>query len=145
LIPLSQDVERKLRESRSAHLATTDALGQPHLVPICFAFDGVSLYTPIDHKPKTGNWRQLTRVRNIQANPQVAFLIDQYSEQWTDLWYVQIRGVAELLTEPVSLERQRALQLLRDKYEQYRGDLLDAAAPIIRLTPQDVRGWGYSS
>ena len=45
-----------------------DAKGQPHIVPIVYAFDGDRLLTPIDAKPKRVGPYQLQRVRNIQAN-----------------------------------------------------------------------------
>ena len=37
-----------LREARVARLATADAAGQPHVVPVCFAVDGRTSYTPLD-------------------------------------------------------------------------------------------------
>ncbi len=37
---------------RVARLATADAEGHPHLVPVCYAFDGERFYTPLDEKPK---------------------------------------------------------------------------------------------
>ena len=40
------------RTQRSARLATADATGCPHTVPICYAFDGQRLYMPLDEKPK---------------------------------------------------------------------------------------------
>ena len=40
------------RSARTAHLATADKSGQPHVIPICFVFDGKHFYSPIDEKPK---------------------------------------------------------------------------------------------
>ena len=37
---ISAAVRRKLRQARVARLATFDARGRPHIVPICFAYDG---------------------------------------------------------------------------------------------------------
>ena len=44
--------------ARVAHLATADASGAPHNVPLCYWFDGERIYFAIDEKPKrqTG-WR----------------------------------------------------------------------------------------
>src|SRR5882757_5422329 len=121
-------VENALRQARSARLATSDKNGQPHIVPVCFAYDNTHLYTPIDRKPKHPDWTRLTRVRNIQGNQRVALLVDKYSEQWSELWYVQVRGEATLLAEPGDLRRQHALLLLREKYVQYRSALLPEGA-----------------
>ena len=58
-----------MRRARVGHLATVDEEGQPLNLPFCFAFDGESLYSPIDEKPKSAAPRDLKRVRNIRANP----------------------------------------------------------------------------
>ncbi|TMC57004.1 MAG: TIGR03668 family PPOX class F420-dependent oxidoreductase, partial [Chloroflexota bacterium] len=33
---------------RVARLATADAEGNPHVIPVCYAFDGSRFYTPLD-------------------------------------------------------------------------------------------------
>jgi PPOX class probable F420-dependent enzyme len=124
---------------RVARLATADASGRPHVVPICYVFDGDSLYSAIDLKPKRVGPRQLKRVRNVLDNPQVAVIVDDYSEDWSALAYVLIRGAAEIMDE--GQDRQRAEDMLRDKYPQYR-DLLPQGAVILKITPDSVTGWG---
>ena len=124
---------------RVARLATADASGRPHVVPICYAFDGDSLYSAIDLKPKRVGPRQLKRVRNVLDNPQVAVIVDDYSEDWSALGYVLIRGAAEIMDE--GQDRERAEDMLRDKYPQYR-DLLPQGAVILKITPDSVTGWG---
>jgi PPOX class probable F420-dependent enzyme len=110
------------------------------MVPICFSFDGAVFYTAIDSKPKTVAPTELARVKNIRATPQVALLIDEYDEDWARLWFVLIRGEAELIS--ALQERQSALAQLRAKYPQYRSGMLDHAAPILRITPRRVTTWG---
>ena len=41
-----------LERQRLAHLATADAGGEPHVIPVCFALAGDSVYIAIDEKPK---------------------------------------------------------------------------------------------
>jgi PPOX class probable F420-dependent enzyme len=82
---------------RVARLATVDEHGQPHVVPIVYAFDGARLYTPLDAKPKRVEVNRLQRVKNIESNPQVAIIIDDYAEDWTQLAWVQIRGTASII------------------------------------------------
>lgn len=124
---------------RVARLATADERGAPHVIPVCYAFDGQSVYSALDLKPKRVSARQLKRVRNILRNPQVALVIDDYGEDWSRLAYVLIQGEAEIL-EP-GAARQRAEALLREKYPQYR-DLLEAGCTILKITPGSVVGWG---
>lgn len=124
---------------RVARLATADASGKPHVVPICYAFDGAVLYSALDLKPKRVTPRRLKRVRNLLENPRVAVLIDDYSEDWSALAYVLVHGKAEVM--PEGEERDRAASMLREKYPQYR-ELLPETPTILKITPRDVTGWG---
>jgi PPOX class probable F420-dependent enzyme len=139
---ISAAVHKILKEARVARLATLDAKSRPYLVPVCFAYDGQRFYTAIDQKPKRVPPERLARLRNIQAVPRVALLIDDYYDDWTRLWYVLIHGNAKLLPESAHKEQACAIRELRAKYVQYaRGMLADDAA-IIRITPERITPWG---
>jgi len=99
-------------QARVARLATVDASGRPHVVPICFALEGDTLYTAVDEKPKRS--RRLKRLANIEANPHVEVLIDHYEEDWSRLWWVRLRGIARIVEDP------HAVEVLAAKYPQYR-------------------------
>lgn len=138
---IDQSAIEFIRSHRVARLATASADGQPAVIPICYAFDGEFLYTPIDEKPKSIDARALKRVRNIEANANVAIVIDDYSEDWNRLIYVLITGVAEIISAvDHASEHTRAVELLREKYPQYRSMKLDER-PIIRITPARIRRW----
>lgn len=140
--PQQKGLERRLRAARVARLATVDARGRPHLVPICFVYDRGVFYTAIDRKPKrTG---RLRRLQNIEANPQVALLVDHYEEDWDRLWYVLVRGRATLLGAAERKEAEKARGLLRKKYANYRTGLLPPDAPVICIRPQRITSWGRS-
>jgi PPOX class probable F420-dependent enzyme len=139
---ISAAVRRKLRQARVARFATLDARGRPHIVPICFAYDGNIIYTAIDQKPKRVSPERLIRVKNIRAVPHVALLIDEYKENWTQLWYVLIRGKAKLIPQSARKERARALGKLRAKYLQYARGMLPEDAPIIRIGLERITSWG---
>ena len=119
-------------------LATADGNGRPHVIPVCFACDGRLIYSVLDAKPKSGSLRSLRRVRNILANPHVSLVIDHYESDWSKLWYLLVRGRAQLL-EPCH-EQAAAIALLRAKYPQYRKMELDDN-PVIRITPERATGW----
>ncbi len=129
-----------LDTQRVGHLATADAAGQPHVVPVCYAVGAAALYIALDAKPKRVGWPHLKRVRNLLANPQVALVVDRSSDNWQQLAYVLIRGAAELLP-PDTAEQQHAVALLRVRYPQYQGMLIDAQ-PVIAVRPQSVVAWG---
>src|SRR5579864_4084183 len=135
-------VRRKLEEARVARLATLDTRAGPHIVPVCFAYDGKVFYTAIDRKPKRVAPKRLARVKNIRAAPRVALLIDKYEEDWAQLWYVLIRGKAKLIPISQHKERAWAIRKLRAKYPQYAGTMLADDAPIIRISPEQTTSWG---
>ena len=137
---ISAAIRAKLDAARVARLATLDDQRRPHLVPICFALSANVFYSAIDRKPKRVALKRLARLRNIKKTPQVAFLVDHYEEDWTLLWYVLVRGKAELVSAPA--ERKRALQSLRAKYPQYLGEMLQDDAPLLRITPERITAWG---
>ena len=139
---IPRTIRAKLENARVARLATVDAKLRPHVVPVCFAYDGKVFYTAIDQKPKRIRPERLTRLRNILVVPEVALLIDRYDEDWTRLWYVLIRGKAKLLPTRKHKERAWALRKLRAKYPQYAGRMLPNDAPIIRITPDRTAFWG---
>ena len=137
---ISPGIRAKLETARVARLATLGAEKRPHLVPICFACDGTVFYSAIDRKPKRVAPKQLARLKNIKETPQVALLVDEYDEDWSRLWYVLVRGEAELVS--TAAERKRAIRRLRAKYPQYDSAMLADDAPVLRITPVTITAWG---
>ncbi len=131
-----------LHNQRVGRLATADRSGQPHVVPVCFAYDSASLYIALDAKPKRVVPQQLKRVRNILENPQVAVVIDHYTENWSELAYLLIRGTASLIPA-ADTAHERAIMLLRDRYPQYCVMPIDQQ-PVIAIRPQRVVAWGIN-
>jgi PPOX class probable F420-dependent enzyme len=115
--------------ARVARLATVDATGAPHLVPIVFAVTGDRIHTAVDAKPK--RTRALRRLANIAAEPRVSVLADHYDDDWTQLWWVRADGTAR-----VHDGSAEALAALTGRYPQYRGT--PPPGPFIEIT---VRRW----
>jgi PPOX class probable F420-dependent enzyme len=127
-------------QQRVAHLATADEAGSPSLVPVCYAYDGEHFFTPLDEKPKSIAASRLRRVRNILARHEAVLLIDQYSDDWTRLGYIQIHGHADILQPGQDLHTQ-AITLLRQRYIQYKTMDLEHL-PCIIITPRRIHVWG---
>jgi PPOX class probable F420-dependent enzyme len=125
---------------RVARLATVDVDARPHIVPVCFALSPAdTLYTPIDDKPKSGDYRRLRRLRNIAANPSVQVLFDVYDDNdWSQLRYLQLRGRARIID--AGDEHARAITLLRARYGQYRTMPLESR-PIIAIDIDHAVRW----
>jgi PPOX class probable F420-dependent enzyme len=120
------EARRRFGAAPVARLATADAGGRPHVVPVTFAADGDLLVTAVDHKPKTT--RDLRRLRNIAQNPRVALLADHYSADWDALWWARADGEAEIRdSDP------HALRLLRDRYPAYAQTPPEGPFVVIRV------------
>jgi PPOX class probable F420-dependent enzyme len=139
MVEIDKDAADFIRSHRVARLATANADRQPSVVPICYVFDGKIIYTPIDQKPKRVGAGELRRVQNIQSNNRVAFVVDDYSEDWSALGYILISGTAEILSSDHS-EHSRAVDMLREKYPQYRTMKLEDR-PIIKISPARIKHW----
>ena len=141
-IHIDERVGEFINTHRVARLATADARGRPTVIPICYVFDGTSFYSAIDQKPKRVAPTELQRIRNIRANPNVALVIDDYSDNWSELAYVLVHGVAEILesNESMSSEQATAISALRLKYDQYRSMPIEGN-PVIKIVPNRVQLW----
>lgn len=136
-----RETERKYVErARIGHLATADAEGRPQAVPVCFAFVDDHIVTAIDEKPQQGPPDSLRRSRDIRENPRVTLLVDHYTDDWSQLGWVQVRGTATHCT-PREESHSLGTKALREKYEQY-GDHDIGKRPLIRIEPGSVRSWG---
>ncbi len=114
-----------------ARLASVDAEGRPHLVPITFALDGDDLVTAVDHKPKRTT--RLRRLANVEANPRVAVLADHYEDDWSRLWWVRGDGRARIV-EPGAGKHERAVAALAARYPQYAERRPDGPAIVIKIS-----------
>ena len=139
---LTQQQRNFLAAPRVGHLATADATGAPHVVPVCYAIGEAALYVTIDEKPKRDTSRPLKRLANIRQNPQIAVCVDRYDDDWTRLGWVLLRGLAEILAD--GAEHDRAQALLRDRYPQYRAMRIETL-PVIALRIARVTAWGDMS
>jgi PPOX class probable F420-dependent enzyme len=127
-----------------AHLATADATGAPHVVPLCYARLDDRLYFVADDKPKRGSPRALRRLANIAANPRVALVVDDYDDDWTRLAYLLLH----LDAAPVDDDAEYAdvLAALRARYSGYRTMALARTThPMIRMIPRRWHLWRAAS
>ncbi|MGH2767601.1 MAG: TIGR03668 family PPOX class F420-dependent oxidoreductase [Actinomycetota bacterium] len=126
-----------LRTSRG-YLAMIAADGGPRVLPVCFTWAGDVIWTAIDGKPKTE--AQPQRIRAIQANPKVSFIVDRWDDNWERLAWLQARGSAMVLA--AGPESDRARHALREKYPQYAITPLEG--PVIRIDVARWIGWSGS-
>jgi len=132
------EMHSRVEAARVARLATAGADGRPHIVPICYALDGDTLYFAVDAKPKRTT--NLKRLRNIGANPAVSILVDHYEDDWARLWWIRLDGRARIVTDDA--ERERALDLLAQRYPQYR--TAKPGGPVVAVAIDGMNGWSAS-
>jgi PPOX class probable F420-dependent enzyme len=136
---IDDDLRAFIERLRVGRLGTVDEHARPHVVPVCFAVRGDTVYIAIDEKPKAADYARLRRSRNIAANPRVQLLFDEYDDvDWTKLRYVQLRGVARIIDG--GEEHDAAVALLRHRYRQYVEMALEAR-PVIAIDVERVVQW----
>ena len=130
-----------INKARVARLATVDSENKPYLVPVIFVFDGAHYYLPLDEKTKRHKPEKLKRVKNIQENPNVSLLIDEYNEDWKKLLFVMIQGRAALIGRKGEHNEliEKAHKLLYEKYHQYQK--IGIGELCIRISPEKIITW----
>lgn len=114
---------------------TTVADDVPHVVPVVFVRHDDQVFCPIDGKPKSKG--MLRRVRNLEVNPRAALVLDHYSENWEELWWLRLdcHASIENMTDDVA-------RLLRQKYRGY--EFYDVGLSLIKLSCHNWNFWSMS-
>jgi PPOX class probable F420-dependent enzyme len=129
-----EEARARFAAARVARLATADAGGRPHLVPIAFVVAGETIYSAVDAKPK--RTRALRRLANVRENPAVSLLVDHWDERdWARLWWVRADGVGRVI-DPGDPEAARAIGLLRERYPAQR-----EAGEVLAVDVTRWSGW----
>jgi PPOX class probable F420-dependent enzyme len=127
-----EEARERFASARVARLATADAEGVPHIVPLVFALDGETIYSAVDAKPKRTT--DLKRLRNVAANPRVALLADHYADDWDVIWWARADGTGRVLDGS-----PEAVALLRERYAQYRD--APPEGPVLAVDVERWSGW----
>ncbi len=167
---MSPDEQRAMvAGARVARLATLRPDGTARLVPITFVLlDGLVCSAVDDVKPKRSP--RLARLDDVRRDPRAAVLVDRYSDDWAQLWWVRIDGTAtvhepgahesgahetgahetgahetgarETGAHETSAVAERARAALADKYVPYAA--MPPQGPVLVLTPTRWTGWSAS-
>jgi PPOX class probable F420-dependent enzyme len=132
------EARARFAAARVARLATADASGRPHLVPVAFAVAEDTIYSAVDAKPK--RTRALRRLANVRENPAVSLLVDHWEEDdWGALWWARADGRGRVL-DPDDPEARRAIDLLRERYPRQRG-----AGEVLAVEVERWSGWAAAA
>jgi len=138
-----------LKSQRVARIATVDPNDDyPHVVPICYVFDGILFYT-------TGS-RGSKRLRNVESGSKVSILIDKYEErigEWLTLQGLLIKCEVSLLNYYENTDLfMKGWRMLIEKYPQYMRWANEDLTPkdpdkrtIMQMRPIGKTSWGSIS
>ena len=101
---------RFLARQPRGHLATLGPSGTPQLKPLGFTYNPTLGTIDI-----TGfNMAASAKYRNVQANPNVAFVVDEVTEQSMEgMHFLEVRGVAEATVGAQGPQGQPAPETIR--------------------------------
>ncbi len=120
----AQQIQAFLAEGgRDVHVATVNAAGQPHLVPVWYELDAGEIVFMTGVSTVKG--------RNLRANPRIAVCVSKPDDPIT---FVSIQGRAEEVTDIA--EKRRLVALVMGKYGDSNppeGDLADTM--VVRVKP----------
>jgi PPOX class probable F420-dependent enzyme len=135
-----------VKSAKVAHLATAASNLQPYVTPVVFVVDSNYIFIPLDHKPKAVSFKDLKRVKNIQENSRVAFLVDNYKDNWQALWFIMLIGRAYLV-EPQEISKyknefNKIHNLIEKKYVQY--SKVGIGESFVKIEVQNGFYWSYN-
>ena len=135
LLELPEWASGLLEDARVGHLALLDAAGQPRVLPVTYAICEGAAWTVIDNKPKRAR-RPPARVRWLREHPRAAITVDRYTDDWSELQWVQLLGEMIVLDGPPTGPGMTSLEA---RYPQYTAD--PPPGPLLRLTITRAVWW----
>jgi pyridoxamine 5'-phosphate oxidase family protein len=111
-----------LNEQRLGRLATVDAEGRPHVVPVAFRYNAE--HDAVDLGGH--NFARSKKFRDVRKTGKAAFVVDDVLPPWRPRG-VEVRGRAEVRSEGGKEIMQ------------------DFAEDMIRIHPSRIVGWGIDS
>lgn len=130
------DCRARLHASDHGVLATVHETRGVDAVPVVFAIVGREIVVPVDTvKPKQHT--RLQRLLNVERDPRCVLLVDEYGDDWSQLWWVRVHGRA-VVVDPTD----EIVAALAARYPPYAQP--GAVTSALLLVPDVVTGWAAS-
>jgi PPOX class probable F420-dependent enzyme len=123
-----------LETARVGRLGLLDEEGAPRVLPVTFAIAEGRIWSAVDRKPKRSG--EPARLRFLRRDPRAALTVDQYSDDWEQLAWVQVLGWVEIVEVG---DGAAGMEALREKYEPYREET--PPGPLLALEPRRYLWW----
>lgn len=135
-VSLPRWAQKLIEAAPVGRLGMVDDAGRPRVLPVTFAVAGDSVWSAVDEKPKRAAGGELARVRWLRARPEATLLVDRYSDDWSELAWVQLIGRVTVL------EDAEPPPELIGRYEPYRRR--PPPGPVLRLDIERAVHWRAS-
>jgi pyridoxamine 5'-phosphate oxidase family protein len=131
---LTQTERQFLSAHRRGYLATVTPGGRPQVKPVGFAYN-----TELETIDIVGfNMASSAKYRNVRANPEVSFVIDEVASEGVDgARFLEIRGLAEAVAGPGLSDSHLAAEFIRIRPRRVLSYNIDPERP--GLHARDVR------
>ena len=129
----SEEVKKKIADYLAAHrkmaLATATSKCEPMAHTVEYVSEGMTVYfaTGID----------TVKAKNINANPSVAYTVDEDYDDWMKIQGVQMEGKASILAHRPEIEHAAALYMQKFPFVKD----LPSAPHLIFIKVEPVVGW----
>ncbi len=136
-----QFINSFLEEPLIARMATADASGQPHAVPVWYGWDGESIWI--------SSYSNTRKIADLEENPKISVVIDVAGDAGGTKAVI-FEGTVSLVREPRDLLRKQFVWI----YTRYMGEegvkaedpqrwIEDPHNLLIKLTPATVTTWHW--
>jgi pyridoxamine 5'-phosphate oxidase family protein len=107
---LTDAEQRFLARQPRGYLATIGPDGTPQVKPLGFSYNAALETIDIAGY----NMARSAKYRNIQANPRVAFVVDEVTEASMEgAHFLEVRGTAEAVSDPATADGHLAAEIIR--------------------------------
>lgn len=134
-------IDAFLNAAHIARLATADAAGAPHVVPVWYGWDGSALWI--------SSFANTRKIAHLEHNPALSVAVDIVEPDGTTRAVI-LEGNAELIRQPREFVYQHTTWI----YTRYLGPkgvlaadpqswIVDPLNLLIKLVPQHISAWGF--
>lgn len=139
---LTDAEQRFLARQPRGYLATIGPDGTPQVKPLGFTYNAALGTIDIDGY----NMARSAKYRNIQANPRVAFVVDEVTEASMEgAHFLEIRGTAEAVTEPALADGHPAAEIIRIHPRRVIAYNVDPGQPGLQTRDVAAAGGGAAA
>src|SRR5438270_11485135 len=125
----SQVEKRFIARAHVCRVGSVDRQGQPHVAPLCHAFDPATRTAYVATSGLTA--------KNLRVRHRASIECDDYFEDWDRLRGLVAHARAKVVDRGAELDRAR--RLMKRKFKQYRDIEIES---VIALHVEEVASWG---